>query len=102
MSTLRTRIPICLILSQKLPRLRRYLAATAAFSAGGADGQRKSKCGFGIADNPKCLCIRHIHGQGGGAERAGFFDGMKKLTRTFAKETLVFVVAEVGTDEWFS
>ena len=35
------------------------------------------------------------------AERAGFIDGMKKLTRTFAKETMVFVVAEVGTDGWF-
>lgn len=37
------------------------------------------------------------------AERSepGFIDGMKKLTRTFAKETMVFVVAEVGTDGWF-
>lgn len=52
-------------------------------------------------DNPKCFCIRHIHGQSGGAERAGFIDGMKKLTRTFAKETMVFVIAEVGTDGWF-
>ena len=81
--------------------LRRHLAASAAFSAGGADGQWKSKRGFGGADNPKCFCIRHIHGQSGGAERAGFIDGMKKLTRTFAKETMVFVVAEVGTDGWF-
>ena len=47
-----------------------------AFSAGGADGKWKSKRDFGGADNPKCFCIRHIHGQSGGAERAGFIDGI--------------------------
>ena len=90
----------CCPLSVHASRYASYLARN-SLAAGGADGQWKSKRGFGGADNPKCFCIRHIHGQSGGAERAGFIDGMKKLTRTFAKETMVFVVAEVGTDGWF-